>query len=603
MHRAVTIAFMTAAVWGGAVPAPTFAQVGCSLNLDQRVLELGEMVRVELVCVNTPYPSAPETTVPQGLQLRLTSATPSQRSQTSIINGRVSRESRYTFSLQLTGTREGTYTLGPIMVKTGDTTYPTDPIRIVVRRTEVASGADGDRRVFVEVTVEPTSLYVTQTYEATLVIGVRKVRIGDRNYDVDMLRQVLNLGASQLSVFSGGQARQSERILIDANDDRHRYVIYRVTQRVRADEIGSTRVGPVFIKARYPTAVRRNVFGRVEFSRTENEIARADAVTVTVKGPPVEGRPDSFTGAIGRYLFDATVRPTRCAQGDPVTLTITIRGGPLEGVAGPDLTIHPELASRFDFTNDELVGDLEGGAKTFRRAIFPKQAGDQTVPPIEWSYFDPSAERYVTLLSQPIAIAVDQRAPGSETSVRLLVPGPVEANEPTLTVVSDGLSANYVDPAFVLADRGFSITSPSALVALVLSPLFCAIVTLTSRHRARLRGDTGYARRRQARIRSDAIVRRALSHDSPAVQWSLLGQALTCFVSDWFNLPSGTLTPIEARAALAANGVDESLADEIAEFLSTCDAIQYAPGQAGGATVTEISERVQSWIKRIGARA
>ena len=396
------------------------AQEGCTLRLNQRILEVGEMVPVELVCVNTAQPSAPQATVPDGLNLRLVSAVPSQMSQTSIINGRVSRELSYTFSLQLTGQREGVYKLGPIHIDAEGDTFETKPVKIVVRKTEFNAGEKGDRRVFVEMSVEPTTLYVTQEYAATLLIGIRKVVIDGRSYEVDLLRQVLDLRSSQLSIFSGGQARQSEISLTDSNGERHRYVVYRVDQRVRADEIGTKTVGPVFIKARYPTAMRRGIFRRMEFSSVEQEFARADAVTLEVKGPPVEGRPNSFTGAVGRYLFDVSVKPTRIELGEPVTLTVTVRGAPLDGVAGPDLAAQPVLTSRFDFTQDELVGDVDGGTKTFRRAIFPKQAGDQTVPAIEWSYFDPGAERYVTLSSDPVPISVDHRSGGGESTVALL---------------------------------------------------------------------------------------------------------------------------------------------------------------------------------------
>lgn len=582
-----------------AVAANARAQEGCALRLDQRVLELGEMIPAELVCVNIPQPDTPQTTVPDGLDLRLLSAVPSQMSQTSIINGRVTRESRYTFSLQLTGMREGAYTLDPIRVDAEGKTYETEPVQVVVRRTELASAAKGDRLVFVELNVEPTTLYVTQEYTASLTIGIRKVVIGGRSYDVDLLRQVLDLRSSQLSIFSGGQARQSEITLTDAQGEQHSYVVYRVDQRVRADDIGTERIGPVFIKARYPTAVARTVFRRLESTDFENVFARAEAVDVTVKGPPVQGRPDSFTGAVGRYLFDVTVKPTHIEQGEPVTMTFTIQGAPLEGVAGPNLAAHPELTSRFDFVQDELVGDVEGGAKTFRRAIFPKQAGEQTVPAIEWSYFDPNNERYVTLKSDPVAISVDRKSGGSESTVALLPRAESEADAPTLTVVAGGLAANYVDPDLVLADAGISVKAPVLIGVLALPPVLCLVVTLTSRHRARLRGDVGFARRRRARAKAEATIRRAMGNGAPPERLALLGDAMTGYLCDRFNVSSAALTPAEARDVLKSQRVDGALTDEVVEFLSTCDAVQYAPGLADNLPTAQACDRVRDWIKRI----
>ena len=98
---------------------PSASAQSCELRLDHTALELGEAAPVELTCTNTAQPDAPTLKTPPGIELRLLSPTPSQFSQTSIINGRVSQSSTYRFNLQLTALREGTYSLGPIALTAG----------------------------------------------------------------------------------------------------------------------------------------------------------------------------------------------------------------------------------------------------------------------------------------------------------------------------------------------------------------------------------------------------------------------------------------------------------------------------------------------------
>lgn len=573
-------------------------QPGIELQLDTRTLELGEAVSLRLVCTNTGVPSTPEAAVSEGLKLELLNPNASSSSFTQIINGRTSHRTTYTFAMSLTAVKEGTYTLGPITVVADGTKFQADPVTIVVRKTDSDTGQRGDRFIFAEIEVHPRSLYVTETFTASLSIGIRKVEIDGQLLNIDLLRQVLDQGRSQLSVFPGGDLRRSSPWLPDSNGERHRYEIFSITRQIRAEEIGETLVGPVFLKAKYPTRVRRGFFGGYEVTRSRRETSRADAIAVEVRGPPKEGRPAGYAGALGWFTMDVTAKPTRVQQGQPVTLSVAIRGAPLEGVAGPDLASHPELASRFDFTTDELVGDSDGKAKVFRRAIFPRQVGDQTIPPISWSYFDPREERYVTLTSDPISISVDPPSPTTTTTIAAINESRTELNGTNLTVLTGGIQPNFVDPDAVLAHQPFTLTGPW-IASLVCSPLVWLVVALATRHRARLRKDRGFARRRRARREANAAIGRSARGSDTVARLHMLSEALTRYLSDRFDLPSATLTPKEVHGLLAKKGLDDAVVRDVVGFLEACDAARYAPGAIEDLSVSQASANVRAWIRLI----
>ena len=532
-----------------------------------------------------------------GLDLRLVNPKPSVSSITQIINGRRTHQSTYTYSMRLTALKEGTQTLGPITVVADGRTYRTEPQRITVRKTAPPTGTQGDRYVFAELDVTPRSLFVTQTYVATLTFGIRKVEIDGLIYAVDMLRRVLDLNASQLSVFAQGRAQRSERWLTDSSGKRHRYEVFRVVQNIRAEDVGEVLIGPIFLKANYPTRVRRGFFGSMDVTRHRKEIARTEGIRVTVNAPPEEGRPDDYTGAIGRFSMTVSAKPTRVEQGQPITLTLSIKGSPQEGVAGPDLTRHPELASRFDYTKDELIGDIEGGAKVFRRAIFPKQAGEQTVPPISWSYFDPIAKRYVTRESPAIDIVVDPRTDSGMT-IALPDASALETGETKLTVLTGGIAPNFADADIVLADQSFTLTTPW-LVSLIVSPAAWLVITLVSRHRMRLRQDADLARRGRARRGAYGRIKQAMRNGHPPQQISALADAVTQYVSDRYGLGTGTLTPKEVKNFLECGGADGTLVNEVVTFLESCDTVRYTPGAAETPSPTRAVANVRRWINQI----
>ena len=570
---------------------------GVELQLGSTTLEVREAVDVQLICTNTGPPEMPQLSVPAGLDLQITNPSPAQFSQMSIVNGRRSQKTTYTYSLRLTARKEGTYTLGPISVVGEASTYQTAPVRITVQKKQVTSQPEQDQFVFVRMSVEPRSLYVTQSFTATLVIGIRKVEIDGRVVDMENLLQTVDAGASALSIF-GTRFSSSELTMADSAGQRHQYVLFKSTREVRAEEVGPMPVGPVFLKVNYPTSLRRGFFGGMEIARSRKETARTDAITVEVKGPPEQGRPADFTGAIGQFTMQVEVKPTRVEQGRPVTLSMAIQGAPLEGLAGPDLTKQAELASRFDFATDELTGDIENRAKVFRRAIFPKQHGEQTVPPIAWSYFDPRAERYVSLTGKPIPLVVDPASPGSVA----LSPGEndaLERNGAALKVVHGGISPNYVDPGLVLADTSLGLSISGTVAALALPPLLCLTMTLTVRHRSRLKGDVRYARRRRAKRHAQGIIDNALRDGDPAEQLTALSHAMTSYLADRFCLPPGAVTPDEVRTLLVTGGMDAATADQIAGFLESCDATRYAPGAIGTLSPSQAVANVRDWIARI----
>jgi len=401
---------------------------------------------------------------------------------------------------------------------------------------------------------------------------------------------------SQLSIFARERYSVGRRVLPDAAGRRHEYVVYQVRKTVRAEQVGEQRVGPVFLKLNYPTDLRKGFWGNLEVSRSRKVSARAEAVTVKVKGPPDEGRPASYSGAIGQYDLRVSALPLRVEQNQPITLTIAISGAPVSGVAGPNLAQNAELVSRFDFSKEELLGEIEGNAKVFRRAIFPKQPGVQTIPPISWAYFDPRRERYLSLSSDPIDITVEE--PSAPAAAISLVDARGRPADTQLTLLAGGISPNYVDPAELLGSHTFALT-PLWIGTLVAPPLLFVVVLFLTRYLQRLATDAGFARRRRARRRAHAHLARARRNGEPAARLEGFADALTAYVSDRFNLPPGPVTPAEVRELLAHKCADDALAGEVARFLDDCEAARYAPGTAARMPRGHAAEKVCDWLKRI----
>ncbi len=133
----------------------------------------------------------------------------------------------------------------------------------------------------------------------------------------------------------------------------------------------------------------------------QDVVLMSPGTEVTVLPLPAEGRPSSFSGAVGHFSLEATADTDHVRVGEPIELRLVVQGdGNLDRVStaglpeSGELKTYPPTASQKDDT------------KTFVQAVVPQRAGATQIPPVEMSYFDPDAARYVTLHSAAIPIDV-----------------------------------------------------------------------------------------------------------------------------------------------------------------------------------------------------
>src|SRR5690606_311088 len=146
-------------------------------------------------------------------------------------------------------------------------------------------------------------------------------------------------------------------------------------------------------------------------SRTEQRKAVAEPVELEVLPLPTEGKPASFSGAVGNFAMAVDGAPKPVNLGDPVTMTIRLVGrgnfdrGNAPALAEPQgWRTYPPTSS---FSAEDEVSYR--GTKTFQMAVIPEER-KTTMPQFEFAYFDPEARKYVALKSEPTPLNVEGEA-------------------------------------------------------------------------------------------------------------------------------------------------------------------------------------------------
>ena len=116
------------------------------------------------------------------------------------------------------------------------------------------------------------------------------------------------------------------------------------------------------------THFQRDLFGRRTAARTRKIFARDVPRRLVVKAPPIQGRPESFAGAVGRgFSLEAAADRSVVQLGDPITLTLTVRGdGNLASIGLPRLDADGGLLpGQFRIPEGDVSGQLTADGKVF----------------------------------------------------------------------------------------------------------------------------------------------------------------------------------------------------------------------------------------------
>lgn len=190
--------------------------------------------------------------------------------------------------------------------------------------------------------------------------------------------------------------------------ERYRYVVLRKTV-LYPQKSGKLEIEPLSldIDCQVPTN-RRNFWGQALMTADSKRVSAGSKV-ITVKPLPEKGKPEDFTGAVGRFNFVVNPSKTTLKNGESLDLNISVAGtGNLKLFTLPKPEV-PTALEMYDPVHDENVTTpLTGmtGKIADKYTIIPQFKGNYQIKPLRFTYFDLNTNSYKTLTSQPITINV-----------------------------------------------------------------------------------------------------------------------------------------------------------------------------------------------------
>jgi hypothetical protein len=158
----------------------------------------------------------------------------------------------------------------------------------------------------------------------------------------------------------------------------------------------ASQLGPLFTQSLYNGIVAKDI------------TISSHPAALRVLPLPAQGRPRDFSGAVGDFEVSSDISPTRAGVGDPLTLRLHVSGAGNFDRVDSGMLDHLDHWKTYPAKSSFKPKDEVGyrGEKVFEQPLIAAQTGEQTIPALEFSYFNPTTRQYKRARTDPITVTI-----------------------------------------------------------------------------------------------------------------------------------------------------------------------------------------------------
>lgn len=512
----------------------------------------------------------------------------SQSTEVQFINGTVTRNVNYSFTYVLRGDKVGRFTIPPASIEVDGKRISSNSVTIeVVESDSQTQQQQQQSEAPAAGTISDADLYIVSTVNKSEVWQDEPVLLTTKIYTKVNLEGISDVTQPELRNFVVEELPMPNNA-IQWDVQSINGVTYRVgtfSQRViYAQTPGTHTVEPTAIEFLIRQRQSRQSYSIFDdfFSgyRTVKRKVASKPLTIKVKPLP-SPRPANFSGIVGDVTLKVTASKTQVSVNDGITLKAEITGTGNHRLARNPVFQVPADFDVFDpNVSNSIVQTSQGGkgTRTVETLIIPRHSGSFEIPPVEYSYFNPSTGRYHTLKSEPITIEV-ARGTGEEGQ-SLAGTGSVGSTRESLKLL--GKDIRYIKSGEIVLKpmNTFLFGSRLFILAYLVPLILCIAIHIVNIRRIRENADIAKVKNKKA----NKLAKRRLKKSADLLRkgdkegfYEEITRALWGYLSDKLDIPRANLTKDIARSTMLNNGADENLADEFLSILDTCEFARYSP--------------------------
>lgn len=522
---------------------------------------------------------------------------PNRSSSVQIVNGRMSSSLVLSYILQ--GSDLGSFIIGPASVTYGSKTYTSNALSI-----KIVSPASSPRGSSASGGVSNDELAKNVFLVATP--NKRKVVKGEEVIVTYKLYTRLNISSPQIQKLPNYQGFWSEDLempkSLSFENEMYNGVRFRTLELKKvalfANQSGELEIEPlelvvpVIIKKKSNTRDLFDEFFNDSFfggTETIEFVAKANDLKINITEPPVQGRPASFTGIVGDFKLDTQISKTEADVNESISLKFTISGrGNIKLLDIPQIEL-PAGFEKYDPKYDETISrkNSVSGKKVIEYLLVPRIPGKKIIKPVEFSFYNPSTNRYVTLKSPEYELNIKQ---GNASPYETAASG---FSKEDVKLLSQDI--RYIKTSgFDFQPSGeYQVVKTWFWFALIF-PFVGLVGFIGFRKRQdKLSGNVNLMRSQKAEKAARSRLKNArkyLSENKLGEFYAELSQALFGYLEDKLSIGKADFTLEKALKELASRNVSDDLLNDLQGVSEKCEYARFAPQADGAKAANQLYE-------------
>ena len=497
---------------------------------------------------------------------------PNQSVSNSWING--VRTFSKTYSYFLTPEKKGNYTIGQASIEIDGDIYKTLPVKVQVTEAVESSLSPGspssvvDDDIELSIEISKSNPYLNEpiSVEFKLLFNPKI--------------NVTNLGEIDNPEFKNfwSQNIKIPRLEIKSTSykgQRYNYVTWKKAL-LFPQKAGDLELLPLTLDVTIdiPTN-RRDFFGNTIYTQTSKKVASRKRI-IKVKNFPENGKPESFNGAVGNFDISLNSSKSQLKATESFQLEFKVNGnGNLKLFSLPEIIVPSSLEKYAPEFKEKINTSLSGmnGEISNVYTIVPQYQGKYPIPPVEFSFFNPKTEQYVTLYSnESIVDVLDGPTRLSESNV--------QASNPVSNSITSSDQFNFIklNSEFIQIDRKNIIDSKKILFTLFLIPIIILVLAIIYFNLRNKKVSENILKSRDA----DLLARQYLNNAKIDINnkdsfYASLENALFNFIKSKYLIEREDFSKDRLKSILEKDKISDNIIEDLIDLINSCELARYTP--------------------------
>lgn len=574
-----------------------------SVSADRTIVGQGEQFQIDFVFEGGDVNNISNFIPPSFNGFKILSG-PNQSTSMTIINGKVSGS--LTLSYILLAQNLGEYTIGSASIVYDGKKFTTQPLKLKVDKGSQRQAFQSKENSNEEIA---KNVFIIAEANKTRVLQGEQITVTYKLYTR------LNIASPQISKLPSYEGFWAEEIQpikqINFDIEMFRGERFRVA-KIKQVALFPTKSGTLNVtpfELNIPVVVKKKktgndifdeFFNDSFFGRTETVDFLAKSNTIKVQVDPLPpNAPSSFSGAVGNFTMSTEIDKKDVSTNETLKLRINISGtGNIKLLNIPQLQL-PAGLEKYEPKAIENINNssIVSGQKIIDYLIIPRSPGVKEIPPVEFTFFNPSTKKYVTLKSETFKINVRKGA-GDEFASQSFNKEDIKLLGQDIRYIKTKDFNLELKPEITLIKNWFwfAIFSPMILLAAALiykqkQDKLYGNIQLMKYQRAEKEA------RKRLKLAKDALDKKETSRFYNEISSALFG-----YLEDKLSIQKSEFTLESTIEKLRMKNVNEELLQRVKTVAEKCEFARFAPQAEMQAQANELYEETVNVIIELDSK-